>query len=426
MPLTPCLTTFEHRVLRVGMEGLSKAAFEAFLGRMPDFERGAPGALEAVHQGLRTGSHCGMLSAGPWSLEILPKTEATDPANSRAILLRMLGVVYDLPAWVDRPVDQALESALLPILIGAFLEEVDALLKSGLLNRYREDHDCLPHLRGKLDVARHLRLSGSGGLSFPCHFDELSIDNPFNQVVRRALTISALATPPASRLRGELHRRLTRFDGVSDVGWTGRTIAALPLDRLSSRYGRALRLAGWIVEALHPDARHGADEGVSFIFDMNRLFEAYIAKMLGRALQASSIRRTATLLSQHGAHYLLKPSAAGLSPALRMKPDLQIVHGTRPLMILDTKWKLTDHKSIDPSDGYQMLAYGHGLGCGRLVLIFPRSSGSSERAEYEYNTVAGKRMRLQLRFVALQEAATACRAIIEEIDEMLTVDTANI
>lgn len=279
-------------------------------------------------------------------------------------------------------------------------------------------------LRGKLDVARHLRLSGAGGLSFPCQFDELSIDNPFNQVVRRALTISALTTPPASRLRGELHRRLARLDGVSDVGWTGRTIAALPLDRLSSRYRRALQLAGWIVETLHPDARHGADEGISFIFDMNRLFEAYVAKLLGRVLQASSVVRAATLLSQHGTHHLLKPCTVGLSPALRMKPDLQIVHGARPLMILDTKWKLTDHKSINPSDAYQMLAYGHGFDCGRLVLIYPRVSGSLESVEYEYNALAGKRIRLQMRFVDLQDAETACRSIVGQIVDMLTVDVA--
>lgn len=145
MPLANCLTTFEHRVLRVGTEGLPAAAFEAFLGRMPAFDRGAPGALEAFHQGLCTCSHCGNLSAGPWTLEILPKTEAADPTGSRALPLRMLGVVYDLPAWVDRPVDQALGTALLPVLISAFLREVDRLLKAGLVKRYREDHDCLPH-----------------------------------------------------------------------------------------------------------------------------------------------------------------------------------------------------------------------------------------------------------------------------------------
>nr|WP_246262484.1 McrC family protein [Aromatoleum evansii] len=131
------------------------------------------------------------------------------------------------------------------------------------------------------------------------------------------------------------------------------------------------------------------------------------------------------MLSQHGAHHLLRPSTDGLSPTLRLKPDLQIVHGKQPLMILDTKWKLHDNKPLDPSDAYQMLAYGHGLGCRRLVLIFPRASGNPERIDYEYNTLADKPVQLQLRYVDLQDAARACSALVDEIDEILTVDTAN-
>lgn len=382
MPVGHTLTAVEHQTLHVG-EKLPHDAYEAFKGRVDDLRRTAAGALELVHGGIRTGSFCGVLTAGKWSLEILPKIDSgQDPLKNRGLLLRMLGTCFDLPIWVDRTAGTDLGAGLLPVLIRAFLRAVSEQSRMGLLSRYEARSDVQPFLRGQLDVREHMKRSASGPTLIPCIFDDLTVDNAYNQALKYALKLSAdAATNPASLLRKAIHRLLSVFDDVDNVPMSSAQISALPVDRLTARYREALRYAEWLVGAVHPDIRNGEEKGIAFLFDMNVLFERYVSKILGVVLKHKYSEAGLQLRAQSGGHQLLAADPTSSTSGLWIRPDIQIVKSGVVQAVLDTKWKVFAGKGPSTDDAYQMLAYGYGLGCDNLELIYP----SLEEEEHKLN-----------------------------------------
>jgi len=103
----------------------------------------------------------------------------------------------------------------------------------------------------------------------------------------------------------------------------------------------------------------GQGSGFSLLFEMNTLFEEYIARTSSRALRAERLSVT----SQGGRLYCLQEVSTG---ALRFqkKPDLLVLRHSEVLLIADTTLKrLARHvddpkRGVSQSDAYQMMAYG--------------------------------------------------------------------
>ena len=76
----------------------------------------------------------------------------------------------------------------------------------------------------------------------------------------------------------------------------------------------------------------------------------------------------------------------------QLRPDLVILDSARPIIILDTKWKLIDAAQdnslkkygINQADFYQLFAYGEKYlsGSGDLFLIYPSHTAFSEALDH--------------------------------------------
>jgi 5-methylcytosine-specific restriction enzyme subunit McrC len=117
----------------------------------------------------------------------------------------------------------------------------------------------------------------------------------------------------------------------------------------------------------------------SILFPMEKVFEAYVAKMLRKAV----IKETTddywsewSVYSQYGAKYLFESP----SNKFRMRPDIVMKDkdNDKINIILDTKWKrlVNDYSlnyGISQQDMYQMFAYGHKFSCQNIWLIYPKN-----------------------------------------------------
>ena len=70
-----------------------------------------------------------------------------------------------------------------------------------------------------------------------------------------------------------------------------------------------------------------------------------------------------------------------------MKPDICFLdENGRPALIVDSKWKLLDHKQVKlglaQSDLYQIQSYGNRYGVSSLCLVYPQQVG----CERQYTT----------------------------------------
>lgn len=128
----------------------------------------------------------------------------------------------------------------------------------------------------------------------------------------------------------------------------------------------------------------------SLLFDMNQLFEAWVAAILKPlALQLG------WKLKEQGPKRYMAYRADIDKSVFQMKPDICFVDRSgNPVLIVDTKWKLLateDAKlGVSQADLYQMQAYGNRYGVPYLCLVYPQQDGC--KGEYQL-TLHGEHVR---------------------------------
>ena len=121
----------------------------------------------------------------------------------------------------------------------------------------------------------------------------------------------------------------------------------------------------------------GKWQGISLLFPMEKLFEAYVAACLRKKLDIKY-----QLVEQSRKHHLIENHND--KPLFQLKPDMCIREGGCTRLILDAKWKRldinADRYDLSQSDFYQLFAYGHKYlsSVGNLLLIYPKTNAFFE------------------------------------------------
>ena len=112
---------------------------------------------------IKFASHCGVISLGDLSIEILPKiygVEAEDRGSSRNALIRMLSKARRLKLHEVGPAGISPQKRnLLDIFILHFCERLRIQLTRGMIRKYIKREKNLNVLRGKLRIDQQLRLN---------------------------------------------------------------------------------------------------------------------------------------------------------------------------------------------------------------------------------------------------------------------------
>lgn len=337
--------------------------------------RGGEGVLEHGRKSLHARGVVGVIAAQGCQLEILPKIEGPGErkphdTDLRTRLIHMLGVVHDLHidagsmAQLDWQRDTVLE-----LLIRLFCSRLADAVRQGMPRRYLEHDDDLPSLRGRLDVTRQFSRHAVAPQKLACRFDDLSPDIALNRVMRAAITrLQRLAQAPDNQ---RMLRELSfAYADVSDVAVKALRFDHIPLDRTNQRWRDLVSFARLLLSDRHQQTSAGSIDGHALLFEMNSLFENYVARLLPRALAGSGLR----VVAQGGHRDCLFEGEAG---RFRTKPDLIIRQGERVVMVIDTKWKRMTPQIDDPKQGvsqgdvYQLMAYSQLYKCPNVMLLYP-------------------------------------------------------
>ncbi|MGD9918265.1 MAG: McrC family protein [Paenirhodobacter sp.] len=345
------------------------AARSAFAGR------GGDGVLEHGRKGLRARGVVGVIATEGCQLEILPKIEAAGERGASEAFLRqrlvhMLAVIHDLR--IDAGAMTQLgwqKDTVLELLIRLFAAKLTDAVRMGLPRRYLEQADDLPALRGRLDVTRQFSRHAVAPQRLACRYDELSPDIALNHVMRATVTrLRRLAQAPDNqRMLRELG---FAYADVSEVAVPALRWDRITLDRTNQRWRDLLTFARLFLSDRHQQTSAGSSDGHALLFEMNTLFEQYVARLLARALAGSGLRVTA----QGGHRDCLFEGETG---RFRTKPDLIIRQGDRIVMVIDTKWKRMTPRIDDPKQGvsqadvYQLMAYSQLYHCPNVMLLYP-------------------------------------------------------
>ena len=379
------IVAYEHETLRSASSAkLKPDARQAFLDLLPKLPSGA---ISPTHDGLRTGSYCGLIKSSKYLLEILPKIYRDEAQErNRGLLLKMLDTCFDLNIWQEGSADSEIGEDLLLVVIRAFLNEALLQVRQGPLKSYAYTEERLTCVRGRLSLTEQIRRGRGQAHQLHCEFDELTADNLFNQAIKAALLVARKCVPMGSVLGSHAKQLDLLLGDVSSVLVTAAAIDEVPRNRLVRRYDRVLALSKWILQLLGPNVHAGSEQGLALLFDMNRLFQDYVSLLLLRAKRRQP----------HGLHHRLELTLDRSGPSLvhdekgaghfTLRPDISLSCDGRFLAILDTKWKRLDTSrdeakgDMPQSDLYQMLGYAHTYGCPRLTLIYPLHQGFSNRS----------------------------------------------
>lgn len=339
--------------------------------------RGGGGVLEHGRKGLRARGVVGVIATQGCALEILPKidvaggSDAETTGNIRQRLVHMLAVALDLK--IDAGQVTALDwqrETLLEILIRLFSEKLVDAVRQGMPRRYVEHADDLPTLRGRLNVTRQFTALAIESSRLACRFDALIPDIALNRIMKAAVTrLSRIARTTDNQRR--LRELAFAYADIADVPVLALRWDEVTLDRTNARWRELLNLARLLLAERFQTTSVGGGDGFSLLFEMNTLFEEYIARMLKRALADTDLR----VVSQGGRLYCLQTDdRRGL---FQTRPDILIKRGDAVVQVIDTKWKRIAARIDDPKQGvsqadvYQMMAYGRLYDCDQLTLLYP-------------------------------------------------------
>lgn len=282
-----------------------------------------------------------------FQIEILPKINAPNE-KLRGLIVEMLRTLKDFShkKFLDAELD-TLRLDLYEIFIRIYLGMVLDLVKRGLKSSYVEREDNLKFFKGKLLVNENLRRNFAHRERFFVTYDEYSINRHENRLIKAALL--------KFRQNKLARRLLNHFDSVEASKNYFKDFAAISIDRTNIEYKIVMNWTQKILSGESFTPFNGKSEALTLLFDMNKLFEAYVAEHIKKYF---SDRFKVKIQAQE--KFLFdEPRKFGLKPDIILESDEKI--------ILDTKWKF----EIAPSDIYQMFAYAKRYDAKKIFILCP-------------------------------------------------------
>jgi len=379
------------------------------------------------HSKIIAGQMVGVIAAPGCSLEILPKIDdetIESDATIRHRLMRMLDVALGLKLGNGQSSTMARQAeSLLDILIRLFAERLLAEVQRGLPRAYLAQENDLPALRGRLNIKRQFTTLAVRPDSLACRYDVLSADTALLRIMKACVVLLRHYARAADTLR-RLNELRSLLVDVSDIPISHLPWSQVRIDRTNHRWEMLYNLAHLLLkrdwQATHHDSR--AQHGITLLFPMNDLFEAYIAALAKRAVRGTEW----TVRAQAGRLYCLIEDGKEGKPRFQTRPDLLIERNQQTVMIIDTKWKRIVRQPEDARNGvsqadvYQMMAYARLYHCPQVMLLYPHHAGlGTQCLSAGYRILAGEEG-LQVVSVDLipDEAA-----IVEQLIHLIAINT---
>ncbi|MCB1883585.1 MAG: hypothetical protein KDG89_06240 [Geminicoccaceae bacterium] len=331
------------------------------------------GVLAWCHHSVCFGAFCGVVQAGDLTIEILPKLQGSldDPDGTRRCLVAMLRLAGERLAATIDVADLALhQHHLLDVFILDFCRRTTTLLHRGPIRRYVDEEENLTKLRGRLHLPGQMRHNLVNQARLYCRYDEFSLDNAHNRALKHALRVM-LDLAVGGAARREANVLLRRLEDVAAMKVRAEDVEALPFDRTIAPWQPLFTRAAAFLRNLHPDVAAGGAASFGLLFDMNRLFEAFVAAVAARDWGREGRR----VVAQGPQRYF---AAHGDASVFRMRPDIAVLdREDHVLLVADAKWKAVDAGLADlglaQGDVYQLAAYAARYDCQQVALLYPSS-----------------------------------------------------
>ncbi|MDD2716800.1 MAG: restriction endonuclease [Candidatus Wallbacteria bacterium] len=328
-------------------------------------ERNEGKFFEIEYRKIRFTNYVGLLQVGDCTIEVLPKidrlTQDEEKPKWRSALIRMLKLCRKLQLESTTESRASLQNeTLFEIYINEYLNEMERLVREGLTKKYRLIQDNVPFCKGKLMLDRQLRENLVHKERFCVEYDTYDFDNPFNQILYAALQI--LKTfPVAPKFTDRIGRLEFQLPEITLKKITAEDFQKLPIDRKTEKYKYALTLARLIIMEYTPDIKAGSENILAILFEMEKLFEEFVYRLLYRYKESDW-----EVTAQTSRKFWKTDNCTK-----HIRPDILLKYSGKNL-IIDTKWKVPKQGIASDDDLKQMYAYNQFYDAEHSILLYPK------------------------------------------------------
>jgi len=316
----------------------------------------------------RARQYVGVVKAGPYTVQILPKVHEAEKDSLGYLLLllhytRKLKIHPGEIAGFDK-----LDGSFLEVWIRHFATELNRLLRTQYKQRYVEIEERSSFLRGKLLTERELNGKATIQARYACRYEIFTPDHLLNRTLKfcNHLLLAQTRSPVS---RGTLRENDILLADVTYKPVRAEEVDRIPLDRLNRSYEPMLDLCRLLLANSTLDLRAGRISQLAIVFDMDRLFEEFVAEFLKRYMGEITVGEGSKLVN-----VAPKRGLGRLFGRLGMEADLVLTDGDGGKILLDTKNKVLSQDGTPArEDLYQMYAYGSAgtHPYNDLVLLYP-------------------------------------------------------
>lgn len=345
---------------------------------------------------LKAKQYCGILNFNNQDFYILPKianhNDEKDAEQNLNIFIYMLMYAYNINLSNEQIASCANQTHnIIEVFVQMFANGLLQELKKGIYKKYITEQDNLSVLKGKYLINENLKYNFTKNKIY-CEYDEFSPNNSLNQFF--LYTVKYLQK--FIKNKKLLKQCELIFDEVEDKSVDINKLDRIHFNRLNQRFKTSFEIAILLLKQSIPLFSQDK-KSFAFLFDMNILFEKFIARMIIEIEPKAKIQNS----DEFG--------------NLILKPDIILNN-----QIIDTKYKkIKSIEDIKQSDKFQAFAYGVSYGVNNVMLLYPRHLD-----EIKYDLILGKddkKVELKIRSIDLNFMGNDYKEYIDEIRKRVEI-----
>ncbi|RBA29083.1 McrC family protein [Flavobacterium tibetense] len=332
-----------------------------------------------VHKGVLFNSYVGVIQIGSLTIEILPKADKSDNPDKgtwQNALLNMLKVCKHIQ--VDNVSETNLNkkyNSILEVYFEMYLNEIESLVKKGLIKKYRRVQSNQNALKGKLVFSQNIQKNVVHKERFYCEHQVYDKDHLIHQILFRGLLV--LEDLLNNHLKDKLNRLLFEFQDYQQLNINKSHFNKLNTDRKTRPYLKSIDIAKMLILNYSPNLNSGNDNMLTLLFDMNKLWEEYIYRILQK--------------HKPEGYQISFQNKEDFWETKTIRPDIVITSNTGEIFVIDTKWKIVEANKPADDDLKQMFTYNLHWKAEKSMLLYPKvNQEDSKFGEYHYNDLKKK------------------------------------
>lgn len=331
-----------------------------------------------IRDGVKFANYVGVIQVGGLTIEILPKADRkknldkveykAESEKWRNALLSMLAICRKIK--VDSVSEASLNKryhSLLELYFEIYLDEVTALLRKGLVKKYHNQSSNTTALKGRIEFSKNIQQNVVHHERFYTTHQVYDYENVINQILLKGLNILSKIVSN-SNLKDRIARIKLDFPDIKEIEITKVHFDQLKESRKTVAYSEALKIAKMIILNYSPDIKNGQENMLALLFDMNKLWEEYVFRMLQRN----------------------KPEGVSVEfqnsqkfwETKTIRPDIVVTKKSgdeKETFVIDTKWKVIDYRNPSDDDLKQMYAYNIYWDSSKSMLLYPKIQDFPEK-----------------------------------------------